>query len=39
MTVALLMFDGIVTKIVNSNKLAQRIVCYIVFDTWALAKQ
>jgi len=37
MTVVLWMLDGIVVKIVSLKKLAQRIVCYYVTDTWALA--
>jgi hypothetical protein len=37
MTVVLWMLDGIVVKIVSLKKLAQRIVCYYVADTWALA--
>jgi hypothetical protein len=31
--------DGTVMKIVSLQKLAQRIVCYFVADTWALAEQ
>jgi hypothetical protein len=38
MTVALETFDGIVVKIVNSNKSTQRIVCYFVANTLALAE-
>jgi len=37
MTVVLWMLDGTVVKIVSLKKLAQRIVCYYVADTWALA--
>jgi hypothetical protein len=37
MTMVLWMLDGTVVKIVNLKKLAQRIVCYSVDDTWALA--
>jgi hypothetical protein len=37
MTVVLWMLNGIVVKIVSLKKLAQRIVCYSVADTWALA--
>jgi hypothetical protein len=33
------MLDGIVMKIMNSKKLAQRIVCYFAADTLALAEQ
>jgi hypothetical protein len=38
MTVVLWMFDGTVVKIVSLKKLAQRIVCYFVVHTWALAE-
>jgi hypothetical protein len=37
MTVVLWMFDGTVVKIMSLKKLAQRIVCYYVANTWALA--
>jgi len=33
------MFDGTVMKIVNLKKLAQRIVCYFVANTWALVER
>jgi len=33
------MFNGIVVKIVSLKKLAQRIVCYFVTNTWASTKQ
>ncbi len=37
MTVVLWMLDGAVVKIMSLKKLTQRIVCYFVADTWALA--
>jgi hypothetical protein len=37
MTVVLWMLDGTVVKIVGLKKLAQRIMCYYVADTWTLA--
>jgi len=37
MTMVLWMLDGTVLKIVSLKKSAQRIVCYFVVDTWALA--
>jgi hypothetical protein len=37
MAVVLWMLDGTVVKIVSLKKLVQRIVCYFVADTWALA--
>jgi hypothetical protein len=36
MTMMLWMLDGTVVKIVNSNILVQRVVCYFVIDTLAL---
>jgi hypothetical protein len=33
------MFDGTVVKIVSLKKSAQRIVCYFIANTWALAKR
>jgi hypothetical protein len=33
------MLDGTVMKIMSSKILAQRIVCYFVIDTWALAER
>jgi hypothetical protein len=36
MTMVLWMLDGTVVKIVNSNILVQRVVCYFVIDTLAL---
>jgi hypothetical protein len=29
------MFDGTIVKIMNLKKLAQKIVCYFVTNTWA----
>jgi hypothetical protein len=37
--VALKMLDGIVVKIVSSNKPVQRIVYYFVTDTWAFVER
>jgi hypothetical protein len=37
MRVVLWMLDGTVVKIVSLKKLAQRIVCYSIANTWALA--
>jgi len=37
MTVVLWMLDGTVVKIMSLKKLAQRIMCYFIADTWALA--
>jgi hypothetical protein len=39
MTVVLCMLDGTVMKIVSLKKSAQKIVCYFVVDTWALAER
>ncbi len=39
MTVVLWMLDGTVVKIVNLKKSAQKIMCYFIIDTWALAEQ
>jgi len=33
------MLDGLVVKIVNLKKSIQRIVCYFVINTWALAER
>jgi hypothetical protein len=33
------MLDGTILKIVSLKKLAQRIMCYFVVDTWALIER
>jgi hypothetical protein len=39
MMVVLWMLDGVVMKIVSLKKSTQRIVCYFVAHTWALAER
>jgi hypothetical protein len=39
MTMVLQTLDGTVVTIVNLKKSAQKIVCYFVADTWALAER
>jgi hypothetical protein len=39
MTVVLYMLDGTIVKIMSLKKSAQRIACYFVADTWALAER